>query len=153
MFENGSGKGDRMLKKKIRKIAAAAVVGSLLACGAAQIEAAAAQTVTKAGSQVTTQANAKNFTGVAWVTNLFSAHGSSKTYAATVRFDPGARTNWHIPVSYTHLDVYKRQRQAHQGVVQAIGAHHLPDGGRAGGARLDDSDGDESAAGGRQNPQ
>ena len=96
MFENGSGKGDRMLKKKIRKIAAAAVVGSLLACGAAQIEAAAAQTVTKAGSQVTTQANAKNFTGVAWVTNLFSAHGSSKTYAATVRFDPGARTNWHI---------------------------------------------------------
>lgn len=54
------------------------------------------QTVTKAGSNATVQANPKNFTGTAWATSLFSAHSPSKTYAAVVSFTPGARTNWHI---------------------------------------------------------
>lgn len=85
-----------MLKNKISKIAAAVVLATTLMGGAGMTEAAEAQTVTKVGSQATVQANSANFTGTAWVTGLFSAHSPSRTYAATVTFTPGARTNWHI---------------------------------------------------------
>lgn len=84
-----------MLKSKTKKIMAAAA-GMLLLCSVAAAETAGLQTVTKAGSNATVQANPKNFTGTAWVTSLFSAHSPSKTYAAVVSFTPGARTNWHI---------------------------------------------------------
>ena len=84
-----------MLKSKTKKIMAAAV-GMLLVCNVAAAETAELQTVTKAGSNATVQANPKNFTGTAWVTSLFSANSPSKTYAAVVSFTPGARTNWHI---------------------------------------------------------
>ena len=85
-----------MLKSKTKKIMAAAA-GMLLLCSVAAAETAGLQTVTKAGSNATVQANPKNFTGTAWATSLFSAHHSpSKTYAAVVSFTPGARTNWHI---------------------------------------------------------
>lgn len=84
-----------MIQEKAKKIAAAALLAAMLTSGAAA-EGAAAQTVTKAGSSAAARANPKNFTGEAWVTSLFSAHSPSKTYAATVRFTPGARTNWHI---------------------------------------------------------
>ena len=85
-----------MLKSKTKKIMAAAA-GMLLLCSVAAAETAGLQTVTKAGSNATVQANPKNFTGTAWATSLFSAHSPSKTYAAVVSFTPGARTNWHIP--------------------------------------------------------
>ena len=81
-----------MLHKKIT----AAVSALLLICGIAAAEAAAVQTVTKAGVGAAIPANPKNFTGTAWVTTLFPAHSPSKTYAAAVTFTPGARTNWHI---------------------------------------------------------
>lgn len=84
-----------MLKSKTKKIIAAAA-GMLLLCSVAAAETAGLQTVTKAGSNATVQANPKNFTGTAWATSLFSAHSPSKTYAAVVSFTPGARTNWHI---------------------------------------------------------
>lgn len=84
-----------MLKSKTKKIMAAAA-GMLLLCSVAAAETAGLQTVTKAGSNATVQANPKNFTGTAWATSLFSAHSPSKTYAAVVSFTPGARTNWHI---------------------------------------------------------
>lgn len=75
----------------------AAAAGMLLLCSVAAAETAGLQTVTKAGSNATVQANPKNFTGTAWATSLFSAHSPSKTYAAVVSFTPGARTNnWHI---------------------------------------------------------
>lgn len=95
-MKNQNRRGDTMLKNKTKEIAAAAVLAMTLASGVAFTEAAQAQTVTKAGSNATVQANPKNFTGTAWVTSLFSAHNPSKTYAATVTFTPGARTNWHI---------------------------------------------------------
>lgn len=85
-----------MLKQRVKKFAAAAMLAVTLTGGAILTEAAALQTVTRADSNVTTQANPKNFTGTAWVTRLFGAHGSSKTYAATVSFTPGARTHWHV---------------------------------------------------------
>ena len=84
-----------MLKSKTKKIMAAAA-GMLLLCSVAAAETAGLQTVTKAGSNATVQANPKNFTGTAWATSLFSAHSPSKTYAAVASFTPGARTNWHI---------------------------------------------------------
>ena len=83
-----------MLKSKTKKIMAAAA-GMLLLCSVAAAETAGLQTVTKAGSNATVQANPKNFTGT-WATSLFSAHSPSKTYAAVASFTPGARTNWHI---------------------------------------------------------
>ena len=84
-----------MLKSKTKKIMAAAA-GMLLLCSVAAAETAGLQTVTKAGSNATVQANPKNFTGTAWATSLFSAHSPSKTYAAVASFTPGARTNLHI---------------------------------------------------------
>lgn len=85
-----------MIKKQMKKIAAAAVLAMMLTGGAVLTEAAETQTVTKAGSNATMQANPKNFTGTAWATNLIGAHPPAKTYAAIVSFTPGARTNWHI---------------------------------------------------------
>lgn len=85
-----------MLKQKAKKIAAAAMLAVSLTSGAMVTEAAAAQTVTRADSNVTVQAKPENFTGTAWVTSLFGAHAPSKTYAATVSFTPGARTHWHV---------------------------------------------------------
>lgn len=76
-----------MLKSKTKKIMAAAA-GMLLLCSVAAAETAGLQTVTKAGSNATVQANPKNFTGTAWATSLFSAHSPSKTYAAVVSFTP-----------------------------------------------------------------
>lgn len=73
--------------------ALAAVMFNTVFTGA---EAAEGQTVTKNGSYPTVRANPANFTGTAWVENLFRPHGASKTYAGAVRFDPGGRTNWHI---------------------------------------------------------
>ena len=54
-----------MLKSKTKKIMAAAA-GMLLLCSVAAAETAGLQTVTKAGSNATVQANPKNFTGTAW---------------------------------------------------------------------------------------
>lgn len=96
-----------MLKSKTKKIMAAAV-GMLLVCNVAAAETAELQTVTKAGSNATVQANPKNFTGTAWVTSLFSANSPSKTYAAVVSFTPGARTNWHIQFYRSVADRYRR---------------------------------------------
>ena len=50
-----------MLKSKTKKIMAAAA-GMLLLCSVAAAETAGLQTVTKAGSNATVQANPKNFT-------------------------------------------------------------------------------------------
>lgn len=96
-----------MLKKQAKKITTA-VLGLLLLCGSTVTEAAAAtstQTVTKADTRATVQANPHNFTGTAWVTSLFTAQPPSKTYAASVNFAPGARTNWHIHASGQSLIV------------------------------------------------
>ena len=54
-----------MLKSKTKKIMVAAA-GMLLLCSVAAAETAGLQTVTKAGSNATVQANPKNFTGTAW---------------------------------------------------------------------------------------
>lgn len=43
----------------------------------------------------TDPAPAENFTGVVNVGNRFQARAPSRTYGATVAFEPGARTNWH----------------------------------------------------------
>lgn len=54
------------------------------------------QQVRHNGSYSAVQAPEKNFTGTAWLENLFSTQNDFTTYAAKVYFTPGARTKWHI---------------------------------------------------------
>lgn len=88
-----------MFKNKLPVLLAAAVVAvALLPVNMqAQAEAAAVgQVVTKNGTYPTVQANPANFTGSVRTESLFRPHGASKTYAGSVTFEPGSRTNWHI---------------------------------------------------------
>ena len=47
------------------------------------------------GTQASVKGPAKNFTGSVRVDPLFSANAPSRTSAAYVTFEPGARSNWH----------------------------------------------------------
>lgn len=51
--------------------------------------------VTRSGEHSPTQASAEHFTGTAIVDRFFVENGSSHTSAASVAFEPGARTAWH----------------------------------------------------------
>ena len=76
-------------------LAAAVITAAIMPLGLMVQAAEQGQTITKNGTYATVQANAANFTGRAWVENLFRPHGTSKVYAASVSFEPGARTHWH----------------------------------------------------------
>jgi 4-carboxymuconolactone decarboxylase len=39
--------------------------------------------------------SSNNFTGTAWLYNLFGQDTTYNVYAGSVTFEPGARTNWH----------------------------------------------------------
>ena len=43
----------------------------------------------------TVKTPAENFTGDVYLNPIFTGDGTSRLYAALVRFTPGARTNWH----------------------------------------------------------
>lgn len=48
------------------------------------------------GTPPSDPAPAANFTGTVRVGNRFEAHPPARTYGATVSFEAGARTNWHV---------------------------------------------------------
>ena len=64
--------------------------------GGAVGTAAAAQTITRAGTQASAAGPAENFTGRARVDPLFSATPEVNASAAYVTFEPGARSAWHV---------------------------------------------------------
>ena len=51
--------------------------------------------ITKSGSQPSTRGSADYFTGTVRVDPLFTAKDPARVAAATVTFEPGARTAWH----------------------------------------------------------
>jgi hypothetical protein len=52
-------------------------------------------TVTRGGSQPSTEGPAEHFTGSARIDPLFSANTPSHTSGGGITFEPGARTAWH----------------------------------------------------------
>src|SRR3981189_2038220 len=52
-------------------------------------------TISRSGSQPSTQGNAQYFTGSVHIDPLFSAAEPSRVSGARVSFEPGARTAWH----------------------------------------------------------
>ena len=52
-------------------------------------------TISRSGSQPSTQGNAQYFTGSVRIDPLFSAAEPSRVSGARVSFEPGARTAWH----------------------------------------------------------
>lgn len=58
--------------------------------------------ITRVGSQPSSKGPADWFTGAVRIDPLFSANAPSRAAAATVTFEPGARTAWHThPVGQT----------------------------------------------------
>ena len=51
------------------------------------------------GTPPANRAPAENFTGTARVGSQFQAEAPARIYGATVAFEPGARTHWHVPPS------------------------------------------------------
>ena len=51
--------------------------------------------IARNGSQASSKGPAQNFTGAVRVDPLFGASAPSRTAAAYVTFEPGARSNWH----------------------------------------------------------
>lgn len=62
----------------------------------AEVNASAKQIVITAGSQASSKGSDKYFTGSVRVDPLFQAQAPTRAYAASVTFEPGARTAWHI---------------------------------------------------------
>ncbi len=52
--------------------------------------------ITRRSSQPARPASAEHFTGTVRVEGWFEAEAPARTYGATVAFDPGARTYWHV---------------------------------------------------------
>lgn len=61
--------------------------------------------ITKSGSQPSTRGSAEYFTGTVRVDPLFTAKDPARVAAATVTFEPGARTAWHTHPLGQHLIV------------------------------------------------
>jgi quercetin dioxygenase-like cupin family protein len=53
-------------------------------------------TITRNGSQPSSQASAQHFTGSVRIEPLFDAHDPSRATGGRVTFEPGARTAWHM---------------------------------------------------------
>ncbi len=52
-------------------------------------------TITRSGSQPSSQGSSEYFTGSVLVEPLFQAHQPARASGARVTFEPGARTSWH----------------------------------------------------------
>lgn len=88
--------------ENMNKVAALALVGlGLLAMVRAEAGEPPAKSkaptlvIARSGSQPSAKGPAENFTGSVRVDPLFDAKEPAHTSAATVTFEPGARTNWH----------------------------------------------------------
>ncbi|PDT44045.1 cupin domain-containing protein [Sinorhizobium fredii] len=78
------------------KIAAMTVASLVLAASSASAQSDQAITVTRAGSQPSTAGAAENFTGSVRVDDRFKGSGEARISGATVTFESGARTAWHM---------------------------------------------------------
>lgn len=76
-------------------VIAASVLSGVAVVGTSAGDTAAAQRISRAGTQTTIPAPAENFTGRARVDPLFTATPEINAAAAYVTFEPGARSNWH----------------------------------------------------------
>lgn len=72
-----------------------ASVGPYAGRALAEGDASARQTVVAAGSQASSRGPETSFTGSVRVDPLFQAQAPMRAYAASVTFEPGARTAWH----------------------------------------------------------
>ena len=61
--------------------------------------------IKKSGSQPSGKGSAEYFTGTVRVDPLFEAHDPARAVAASVTFEPGARTAWHTHPLGQHLVV------------------------------------------------
>lgn len=66
-----------------------------LCLGLANFAMAQELAISRAGERPVTQASAENFTGKAEVEMLFLAEEPARSYGGLVRFEAGARTDWH----------------------------------------------------------
>jgi 4-carboxymuconolactone decarboxylase len=85
------------------------------------------------GTPPTDRAPAANFTGIVRVGNRFQAEAPSRVYGATVAFEPGTRTHWHVhPLGQTLVVTASTGRVQHWGgPVQEIrpgDVVHIPPG-------------------------
>ena len=88
------------MKYRMTELAGVALLASALAAPvAAQTGAAASPPqelkIARNGSQASNKGPAQNFTGAVRVDPLFEANAPSRTAAAYVTFEPGARSSWH----------------------------------------------------------
>lgn len=77
-------------------LAAALLAGASVSGPAAFAAEPAAQTVTPASEIPSVLAGSEHFTGRVRMESLFSPAGTFTAYGASVTFEPGARTHWHI---------------------------------------------------------
>ena len=61
--------------------------------------------IKKSGSQPSGKGSAEYFTGTVRIDPLFEAHDPARVVAASVTFEPGARTAWHTHPLGQHLVV------------------------------------------------
>jgi quercetin dioxygenase-like cupin family protein len=52
--------------------------------------------IKRIGSQPSTKGSAEYFTGTARIDPLFQTHNPARAVGASVTFEPGARTAWHV---------------------------------------------------------
>lgn len=78
------------------KLAAMTIASLALAASIALAQSDQAITVTRAGSQPSAAGSAENFTGSVRVDSRFKGTGLARVSGATVTFEPGARTAWHM---------------------------------------------------------
>ena len=69
--------------------------GSPMSGSVVSNEEAPTLTITRSGSQTSSKGSARYFTGTARIYPLFQPKGPSRTAAASVTFEPSARTAWH----------------------------------------------------------
>ena len=110
------------------------VVTTLALAGAAPaaVQAQVSLTVVRAAPPADV-APAANFTGTARVGGWFQAAHPARIYGATVAFEPGARTHWHVhPLGQTLVVTSGTGRVQHwEGPVREIGSGdvvHIPAG-------------------------
>jgi quercetin dioxygenase-like cupin family protein len=72
--------------------------------------------ITKAGSQASSKGPADWFTGIVRIDPLFSANAPGRVAAASVTFEPGARTAWHThPLGQTLIVIAGAGRAQREG--------------------------------------
>lgn len=100
------------MKKCVAKVALIWAALTLAVPAVAQAEVV----ITRAGSQPSAVGPAENFTGNVRVDDRFKGSGDARIGGATVTFEPGSRTAWHIhPLGQTLIVTQGVGRVQHEG--------------------------------------